>query len=47
MMGKNLIEVAHETAKDLHKTGVMSEKTMREFDALCLPPMKAYTPVAA
>jgi putative transcriptional regulator len=45
MMGKNLKEVIHETAKDLHKAGVMSEQTMREFDVLCLPPLKHYTPL--
>lgn len=44
MMSKNLKEVIHETAQDLHKAGVMSEQTMREFDALCLPPVKHYTP---
>ena len=44
MMGKTLREALHETAKDLHKAGVMDEQTMREFDALCLPPVKRYTP---
>lgn len=44
MMSKSLIEVIHETAKDFHQAGVMSEQTMREFDALCLPPVKKYTP---
>ena len=44
MMGKNLTEVIHETAKDLHDAGVMSNQTMREFDAMCLPPIKQYTP---
>lgn len=43
-MGKTLKEAIHETAKGLHKAGVMSEQTMREFDALCLPPIKHYTP---
>lgn len=43
-MDKSLIEVAHETAKDLHEAGVMSDQTMREFDAMCLPPIKYYTP---
>ena len=44
MMGKSLKEVIHETAKDLHDAGVMSEQTMREFDAMCLPPVKHYSP---
>lgn len=43
MMDKSLIEVAHETAKDLHESGVMSDQTMREFDAMCLPPVQYYT----
>lgn len=42
-MNKNLTKVIHETAKDLHKAGVMSEQTMHEFDAMCLPPIKQYT----
>ena len=44
MMGKNLKEVIHETAKDLYEAGAMDAQTMREFDALCLPPIKKYTP---
>ena len=44
-MNKSLIEVLHETAKDFHEAGVMSDQTMREFDALCLPSVKQYTPV--
>lgn len=43
-MGKTLKRVIHETAKDFHAAGVMSDKTMREFDALCLPPVKHYSP---
>ena len=44
MMGKKLTEVIHEKAKDLHEAGVMTGQTMREFDAMCLPPIKKYTP---
>lgn len=44
MKGKSLKEAVHETAKGLHKAGAMSEQTMREFDVLCLPPLKNYTP---
>jgi len=39
-MARKILETLHETAEGLHKTGVMSTKTMREFDALCLPPVK-------
>ena len=44
MKGKSLKEVIYETAKDLNEAGVMSAQTMREFDAMCLPPVKHYTP---
>lgn len=44
MTTKSILEVVHETADGLHKAGVMDAKTMREFDALCLPPVKQYTP---
>ncbi len=43
-MGKTLKSVIHETAKDFHAAGVMDDTTMREFDALCLPPVKHYSP---
>ena len=42
-MDKSILDVVHESAKDLHDTGVMDEVTMREFDALCLTPVKVYT----
>lgn len=42
-MAKTILKTIHESAKDLHKAGVMSEVTLREFDALCLPPIKTYT----
>ncbi len=45
MMGKNLTEVIHETAQDFYEAGVMTEQTMREFDVMCLPPIKRYTPL--
>ncbi len=43
-MSKSLAEVIHETAKDFYESGVMDEQTMREFDAMCLPPIKHFTP---
>ncbi len=39
-MPRNIIHVMHETASGLHKAGAMPAKTMREFDALCLPPVR-------
>ena len=43
MTHKTILNTVHETAKGLHKAGVMDTTTMREFDALCLPPVKIYT----
>ena len=43
-MDKSIRETIHESAKGLEKAGVMSKQTMREFDALCLPEVKQYTP---
>ena len=44
-MDKSILDMVHESAKDLHDAGVMKETTLREFDALCLPPIKEYTAV--
>jgi len=43
-MAKSILKVVHETAKGLHKAGAMDAVTMREFGALCLPPVKTCTP---
>ena len=42
-MDKSLLEVVHGGAKDLHKAGLVDAVTMREFDSLCLPPIKQFT----
>lgn len=42
-MDKKILEVVHDSAKDLHEAGVMKGTTLREFDALCLPPVKEFT----
>lgn len=44
-MDKSILDMVHEGAKDLQNAGVLDEVTMREFDALCLPPVKKYTAV--
>ena len=43
MTNKTILDAVHETAKDLHMAGAMNATTMREFDAMCLPPVKEYT----
>ena len=40
MARKSVLNVVHETAKGLHKAGAINRQTMREFDALCLPPVR-------
>jgi putative transcriptional regulator len=42
-MADTILSVIHETAQGLHDAGVMDAKTMREFDALCLPPVRVYS----
>jgi putative transcriptional regulator len=39
-----ILEAVRETAKGLHAAGVMDQVTLREFDRLCLPPVKALQP---
>ena len=39
-MAKKILDTVHDTAKGLHKAGAMDIKTMHEFDALCLTPVK-------
>ena len=43
-MTDKILKAMHETAKGLHRAGTMNAVTMHEFDALCLPPVKTYTP---
>ena len=43
MSSKSILKVVHDGARDLHKIGLMDEVTMRNFDAICLPPVKEYT----
>ena len=43
-MSDKLLDVIHQTAEELHDAGAMDAQTMREFDALCLPPIANYTP---
>ena len=35
-----ILEIVHETAKDMYDAGVMDAVTMKEFDSMCLPPVK-------
>ena len=42
-MSDKLLKVLHATAQGLHRAGTMDAMTLREFDALCLPPIKEYS----
>ena len=39
-----LLAAIHDTARGLHRSGVIDIRRMREFDALCLPPVPEYSP---
>ena len=39
-----ILAAVHDTAKGLHKAGVMDQVTLREFDQLCLPPVAPLQP---
>ena len=39
-----ILEAVHDTAKGLHKAGVMDRVTLREFDQLCLPRVEPLEP---
>jgi putative transcriptional regulator len=47
-MGKQysspLMASVHETAEGLHAAGVMGKRTLREFDELCLTPVRPLKP---
>lgn len=40
----DILAGVHETANDLQRAGVLSQTTMREFDTLCLEPVKPLSP---
>jgi putative transcriptional regulator len=39
-----LMASVHETVEGLHSAGVMEKRTMREFDDLCLTPVRSFEP---
>lgn len=41
-MKDSILDVVHNTAKDLNDAGVMDIQTMQQFDALCLPKIEQY-----
>lgn len=43
-MKKSILDVIHDSVKDLHDVGLVDAKTMHTFDALCLPPIRKLSP---
>ncbi len=39
-----ILDIAHDMARDLFKAGAMDEITMRKVNALCLPPQRTFRP---
>jgi putative transcriptional regulator len=39
-----ILENVHRSAARLHEAGFVDDVTMREFDALCLPELRDYSP---
>ncbi|MDQ2859265.1 MAG: DNA-binding transcriptional regulator [Pseudomonadota bacterium] len=42
--GSRILRSVHRTAAGLHGAGLIEKATMREFDSLCLTPVKAMGP---
>lgn len=41
-MGNSILDMVQETARDLHKAGVLKDQTLRDFDLLCLPVVEEF-----
>ena len=39
-----ILAAVHETAKDLHRAGVMDQITLQEFEQQCVPPVEPPKP---
>lgn len=39
-----ILDIAHDMARDLFKAGVMDDITMRKINALCLPSKRSFQP---
>jgi putative transcriptional regulator len=42
-MASRILTNVHKSAARLHEAGFMDDVTMREFDAVCLPPLRSYS----
>ena len=41
-----ILDMVHETARDLHRLGVIDKRKMENYNDLCIPPIPEYTPDA-
>ena len=41
-MDKSILDVVHESAKELHEEGLMQDKVLRELDEICLSPIDVH-----
>lgn len=41
--GSRLLKSVHETAKDLHKDGLIDKRKMHEYDFICMEPVGPYS----
>lgn len=44
MKNKSILTSVHESATDLHESGLITAQTMREFDSMCLAPVQDMSP---
>jgi len=44
-MDKSIIKSVHDSVRDLHGIGAVDQVTMRKFDALCLKPVRPFSPI--
>jgi putative transcriptional regulator len=44
-MKKSILDVVHESAKDMYSVGAIDAITMKNYDALCLPVTKKLSPL--
>lgn len=42
-MSASILDMVNETANTLHEVGHLTNTIMKEFNALCLPPVQEYT----
>lgn len=44
-MKHSILDVVHESAKAMHSVGAIDAITMKNYDTLCLPPVKQLSPM--